>query len=252
MAGHRHPWLPDAAPECIVRSMRQPDHSAPGADAVRAVWVRRFDCWAADYDASQLQSMLFGPAHEAVVRYARLHVPRPGRILDVGCGTGRLAARIAWSYRRAQVAGVDASTQMIKHAAPAPDVHYACAVAEHLPFADAVFGLVVITLSVSHWLSKAAGLAEISRVMAPGAILIAAEVLPVRPPRHIPVRVPGRRLDLTHGVPSLIATSGLRIHHVKPIRPIAVAVNTVLIAAEKPSDRAATVHPCPATAPNSD
>src|SRR5262249_61595545 len=80
--------------------MRQPDHSAPGVEAVRAVWVRRFDCWAADYDASQLQSMLFGPAHEAVVRYARLHVPRPGRILDVGCGTGRLAARIAWSYRR--------------------------------------------------------------------------------------------------------------------------------------------------------
>src|SRR5262249_58165830 len=85
--------------------MRQPDHSAPGVEAVRAVWVRRFDCWAADYDASQLQSMLFGPAHEAVVRYARLHVPRPGRILDVGCGTGRLAARIAWSYRRAPGGG---------------------------------------------------------------------------------------------------------------------------------------------------
>jgi SAM-dependent methyltransferase len=141
---------------------------------------------------------------------------------------------------------------MIKYAAPAPGVHYACAVAEHLPFADAVFGLVVITLSVSHWRSKAAGRAEISRVMAPGATLIAAEVLPVRPPRHLPIRVPGRRLDLTDGVPSLITATGLRIHHVEPIRPIAVAVNTVLIAAEKPPDRLAIVHPCPATPPNSD
>jgi hypothetical protein len=35
-------------------------------------------------------------------------------------------------------------------ASEAPDVHNACAVAEHFPFADAVFGLVVITLSVSH------------------------------------------------------------------------------------------------------
>ena len=222
----------------MVRSARQPGRSAaPEAHAARAVWVRRFDCWAADYDDSQLQSMLFGPAHEAVVRYARLHVPRHGRILDVGCGTGRLAARLACSYRRGQVAGIDASTQMIKNAAPAPDVHYACAVAKQLPFADAVFGLVVITLSVSHWRSKAAGLAEISRVMAPGATLIAAEVLPVRPPRHLPVRVPRRRLDFTHGVPSLITASGLRIQHVEPIRPIAIAVNTVLIAAEKPRRR---------------
>lgn len=75
--------------------------------------------------------------------------------------------------------GVDASTEMIKNAVAAPDIHplrYACAVAEHLPFADAVFDLVVVTLSVSHWLGKTAGLAEISRVMAPGATLIAAEV----------------------------------------------------------------------------
>jgi len=202
------------------------------------VWVRRFDCWAADYDTSQLQTVLYGPVHEAVLRYARLYIPRSGRILDVGCGTGRLPARIVSAYQEAQVVGIDASTEMIKNAVAAPDIHplrYACAVAEHLPFADAVFDLVVVTLSVSHWLGKTAGLAEISRVMAPGATLIAADVLPPPLPRRFPVRVPGRRLDLTQGLPSLIIAGGLRIHHVEPIRSIAIAVNTVLVAARKPS-----------------
>jgi SAM-dependent methyltransferase len=214
----------------MVGGVRQLDRSAPGADIARAVSVRRFDCWAADYDTSQLQAVLYGPVHEAVLRYARLHIPRPGRILDVGCGTGRLPARIVSACKQPQVVvGVDASTEMIKNVVAAPDIHtlrYACAVAEHLPFADAVFDLVVVTLSVSHWLGKTAGLAEISRVMAPGATLIAADVLPSPLPRRFPVRAPGRRLDLTQDLPSLITAGGLRIHHVEPIRPIAIAVNT--------------------------
>jgi SAM-dependent methyltransferase len=94
--------------------VRQLDRSAPGADIARAGSARRFDCWAADYDTSQLQTVLYGPVHEAVLRYARLHIPRPGRILDVGCGTGRLPARIVSAYQEAQVVGVDASTEMIK------------------------------------------------------------------------------------------------------------------------------------------
>jgi ubiquinone/menaquinone biosynthesis C-methylase UbiE len=112
--------------------------------------------------------VLYGPAHEAVLRYARRHVRQPGRILDVGCGTGRLAARLVSAYRQAQVAGVDASTEMIRHAAAVPHgpaAGFAAGCAEELPFADAVFGLVVVTLSMSHWRDAAAGLGEIRRVM---------------------------------------------------------------------------------------
>jgi ubiquinone/menaquinone biosynthesis C-methylase UbiE len=50
--------------------------------------------------------------------------------------------------------------------------------AERLPFADAVFDLVVVTLPVSHWSDKAAGMAQISRVMAPDGTLVAAGVSP--------------------------------------------------------------------------
>lgn len=41
---------------------------------------------------------------------------------------------------------------------------------------DAALDLVVVTLSVSRWADKAAGLAEIGRVMAPGATLMVADV----------------------------------------------------------------------------
>ena len=75
-------------------------------------------------------------------------------ILDVGCGTGRLSARLASAYDQARVVGIDASTGMIQNAATTTvsrRSRFAAATAERLPFADAVFDLVVVTLSVSHW-----------------------------------------------------------------------------------------------------
>jgi 2-polyprenyl-3-methyl-5-hydroxy-6-metoxy-1,4-benzoquinol methylase len=141
--------------------------------------VRRFDRWAASYDHSQLQTMLYSRVHETVLRYARRYVQHPGRILDVGCGTGRLVAGLLSGYYHARVVGVDASTGMIRNAGAVPcsgRARFAAAAAERLPFADAAFDLVVATLSVAHWCDQAAGLAEIRRVMAPGAVLVAADV----------------------------------------------------------------------------
>jgi SAM-dependent methyltransferase/DNA-binding MarR family transcriptional regulator len=196
--------------------------------------VHRFDCWAASYDLSQLQTVLYGPVHDAVVRYARQHVQDPGAILDVGCGTGRLPARLASSYCRARVVGVDASAGMIRSAVTAPASHGGCFVAaeaELLPFADAVFDLVVVTLSLSHWRDRAAGLGEVGRVMAPGATLVAADACPVR--RSRPVTgwgrrgMPGRPEELA----ALIAAGGLRVEHAEPIRSVALIADAVLVAA---------------------
>jgi ubiquinone/menaquinone biosynthesis C-methylase UbiE len=89
--------------------------------------------------------------------------------------------------------------------------------AEELPFAGALFGLVVVTLSMSHWCDVAGGLGEIRRVMAPGATLVAAETVPCGPAR------PGaaarwRRRAVPGDLPSQIAASGLRIRRVEPVR----------------------------------
>jgi SAM-dependent methyltransferase len=135
------------------------------------------------------------------------------------------------------VVGVDASTGMIKKARPVPAVPCPCfmpAVAERLPFADVVFDLVMITLSLSHWRDQAAGLAEVSRVMVPSATLLAADVLPARPPRSIRARARRRGPGLSSRLPELITASGLRVRHVEPIRSVVIVANATLIAAEKP------------------
>jgi ubiquinone/menaquinone biosynthesis C-methylase UbiE len=194
----------------------------------------KFDGWAASYDRSQLQNALYGPVHEAVLRYARRHVQHPGRILDVGCGTGRLSARLASGYRHARVVGVDVSTCMIRYAGAAaapPRARFAAAAAEQLPFADAAFGLVVVTLSVAHWCDQAAGLAEIGRVMAPGATLVAAEVTP---DRRFQTPAAWDRSWLRRGLRSLIAGAGFGVEYVEPIRAVAHIADAALVAARGP------------------
>jgi ubiquinone/menaquinone biosynthesis C-methylase UbiE len=202
--------------------------------------VRGFDRWAASYDLSQLQTVLYGPVHDAVLRYARRHLRYPGWVLDVGCGTGRLSARLASGYRQAHVVGIDASTAMVKNAATVAFTHraqVAAAMAEQLPFADEVFDLVVVTLSLYHWRDMTAGLAEIGRVMAPGAALVAADACPARPTRP---RIawagrsgPAPSCELA----SLIAAAGLRVEHVEPIRSVALIADAALVAARTPCQR---------------
>jgi SAM-dependent methyltransferase len=208
--------------------------AGPGADCTEQ--IRRFDRWAASYELSQLQGVLYGPVHDAVLQYAQLHSPRPGTVLDVGCGTGRLAARLGSAYRHAHVVGVDASTGMIREAVTAParqGVRFAGSAAEQLPFGDSVFDLVVATLSVSHWSDKAAALAEISRVMTPDAILVAADVYPAGKSRPA-IRLPRRGRPRAHDeLPALVAAGGLRIENIEPIRSVASIASAVLVAARR-------------------
>jgi SAM-dependent methyltransferase len=196
--------------------------------------ARRFDDWAASYDLSPLQTVLYGPVHDAVLRYAREHVRHPGMILDVGCGTGRLSARLASAYDQARVVGVDASTGMIQYAVSTTvprRSRFAAALAERLPFAGAVFDLVVVTLSVSHWPDRAAGLAQISRVMAPDGTLVAAGPSAARrfPPKTRRIRC--RTSWLPGELPALIAACGLQVERVEPIPSVAAIADAVMVAA---------------------
>lgn len=154
------------------------------------------------------------------------------RILEVGCGTGRMPARRASGYPHARVVGVDASTRMIENAGhgAVPDrAHFAAA--ERLPSADAAFDLVVVTLPVSHWADKATGLAEIVRVMALGATLVVTDVSPDGRFPTLTAWSRHRKPWLRRGLPSLIAAAGFRVHHVEQVPPVA------LIAASRPSAR---------------
>jgi len=95
------------------------------------------------------------------------------RVLDVGCGTGRLAAALA-DQARAKVWGIDASEQMVavaRETVPA-GVGVRRGVAERLPFRDGWFDRVTMSL-VIHLIDRPQAFAEARRVVqADGRIAI--------------------------------------------------------------------------------
>ena len=99
------------------------------------------------------------------------------RVLDVGCGTGTLAAALA--ERGARVWGVDPAEEMLDRArsTAGPAVGFKRARAEELPFKDAWFERVVMRLVV-HLVDRSRALPELARVLVPGGGATIATFVP--------------------------------------------------------------------------
>ncbi|MEN8158721.1 MAG: methyltransferase domain-containing protein [Myxococcota bacterium] len=136
-----------------------------------------FDLWSLVYDAPGIQRLTYRPVQDAVVR--ALRGDPPARILDVGCGTGRLTARLARELPRSRVAGCDFSRGML-HQARARDGALALAQGDagRLPFAAGSFDAVVST-EAFHWFPDPdAALTGFRDVLAPRGRLLIAFVNP--------------------------------------------------------------------------
>jgi len=120
-----------------------------------------------------------GPAARTVAGLAGLS-PRD-RVVDIGCGPGT-AARIA-ARRCTSVTGVDPTPAMLRLGRwlttfrRLPNVPFANGRAEALPLPDSSATVAWALSSVHHWTDRAAGLAEASRVLAPGGRILLAERL---------------------------------------------------------------------------
>ena len=96
------------------------------------------------------------------------------RVLDIGCGTGRFASRLAERHR-ARVWGVDASPEMLQVARRdgSRSVGFKFGRAEALPFKDGWFERATMWL-VLHLVDRPRALAEARRVLSPGGRLAIA------------------------------------------------------------------------------
>src|SRR5688500_15839892 len=113
------------------------------------------------YDAVRPVDENWWEVYELVERAADL---RGRRVLDVGCGTGRLSVALV-ERAHAKVWGVDASPEMLAVARhKVPGVAFKQAQAESLPFTDGWFERAVLWL-VLHLVDRRAALAEVRRVL---------------------------------------------------------------------------------------
>ena len=104
---------------------------------------------------------------EQILPLVDTHLAGFRRVLDVGCGEGQLARRLAGLG--ADVVGLDPTpSQVIEARARAGGPAYAMSGAERLPVRSAAFDAVVMCLVLEHLDPFEPAIHEIARVLAPG------------------------------------------------------------------------------------
>jgi SAM-dependent methyltransferase len=127
-----------------------------------------FDARAARYEELRPVDENWWQVFDELVRIGGLN---GARVLEVGCGTGRLSAALA-EREHARVWALDVSEAMVERA-KANGVHAKVARAETLPFKESWFDAVVMRM-VIHLIDRPRAFAQAARVLAPGGRLAIA------------------------------------------------------------------------------
>ncbi len=152
---------------------------------------------AAGYDAGAAR-LLRGFYRSVAADVAKTAGP-DGRVLEVGCGPGRLAIALAREFGL-DVTGLDLDPAMIDRANANADRSggrrpaFVVGDVASLPFPDASFDVAVSTLSMHHWDDATAGLTEIARVLRTDGHALVWDVRPGFVPLHAGLPDPVARM----------------------------------------------------------
>ncbi len=160
-----------------------------------------------------MQRKIFDPIQSTVLQLAAEQVARPGAILDVGCGTGKLLGLARARFPDARLVGVDAAIEMVKQARvshPTGGIEFQQAMAEELPFPDASFDLAFSTMTFHHWRDQNKGAAEIARVLTPEGRWLLAEFVPTGFMKYVRKLLRLTQFPERSGLQATLSTAGLK------------------------------------------
>jgi ubiquinone/menaquinone biosynthesis C-methylase UbiE len=196
--------------------------------------VERFDRWATTYDRNWMQRFIFEPVQRTVLELAADEIARPGAILDVGCGTGRLMRSAEARFPDAILTGVDAAPGMVKQASasnPAGgSIRFQQATAEDLPFPSATFDLVFSTMTFHHWHDQRKGMAEVARVLTPRGRWLLADFMATGLVERVRRLLRRNQFPERAVIETMLAEAGLAIRTARKVPGLGGQVTVLAIA----------------------
>jgi ubiquinone/menaquinone biosynthesis C-methylase UbiE len=131
------------------------------------------------YNAISL-SAIFQRHYELVARDL-LSYCQQGSLLDIGTGPAWLLLKIHQQCPGMRLVGIDSSPAMVAKAGKNVEASRGIEIkkgnADHIPFSDCSFNIVVSTASIHHWKEPTAGLNEVYRVLKEGGYALVYDLV---------------------------------------------------------------------------